>query len=553
MVESFTGPLDLRFTINDEGMFPLFIATFMGHTEIVKFLLKHKDQLALLNINQRDASGVNCFWVAAYHNQARIMRLLYQHGIDVKIKNDIGSNPMHIAVKKKNREALQELIEMGFPIDEEKQNGVTALGIAVHNNDIGTMKVLIKAGADINHVSLKQNPGISALSIAVKHKSYKAGEVLVKRGAQAYYKSLPSMLADHSPIFLAIKQRDQAFLELFCDKFHIELASMVTSQGLNPLHFAYQMACHDCVSLLSTRCQINLLDSEDPQHETLIMKYLTNVKFPGAFKLVDKLIQQGANVNYQNSPPNGKTALHICLMKRLTDSVNYLLNCKDLNPHLEDHSGKDCCFYFNILPESIKAKIDKRAIFQQCDPKNRTPFKPKSQFESTLKPISELNNRIKGEFSASKLLQEYDKIREKYTMHKSIDDIKPPPVLDSSFEQEEERKEKKRNQSQLIGNQSSLISVIQSTFPDDKKLQQKLITTINNESEPSKLKQQFTPKIEQNKQKFFPTISQSTMYHNYGDSRKTLMEDLNMQFPESSTIFNKNRAKQLANEQVTLV
>ena len=39
-------------------------------------------------------------------------------------------------MKKKNREAVQELIDIGFPIDDEKKNGVTALGIAVHNNDM---------------------------------------------------------------------------------------------------------------------------------------------------------------------------------------------------------------------------------------------------------------------------------------------------------------------------------------------------------------------------------------------------------------------------------
>lgn len=91
------------------------------------------------------------------------------------------------------------------------------------------MKMLIQAGADVNHVSLKLNPGISALSLAVKHKSYKAGELLLREGAHIYYQNLSSMLADHSPIFLAIKQRDQAFLEMFSDCYHKELGKMITS------------------------------------------------------------------------------------------------------------------------------------------------------------------------------------------------------------------------------------------------------------------------------------------------------------------------------------
>lgn len=114
------------------------------------------------------------------------------------------------------------------------------------------------------------------------------------------------------------------------------------------------------MSYLASRCQISLLDSEDPQHETLLMRYLSNVNFAGAFQMADKLIQLGANVNYQNSAPNAKTALHLCITRRLVDSVNYLLNVRGINPHLEDHSGKDCCFYFNILPESVQVKVQKR-------------------------------------------------------------------------------------------------------------------------------------------------------------------------------------------------
>lgn len=45
-------------------------------------------------------------------------------------------------------------MDINFPMDDEKQNGVTALGIAVHNNDITIMKMLIQAGANVNKVSL---------------------------------------------------------------------------------------------------------------------------------------------------------------------------------------------------------------------------------------------------------------------------------------------------------------------------------------------------------------------------------------------------------------
>jgi ankyrin repeat protein len=64
------------------------------------------------------------------------LRLLSDLGIERLSKNEIGSNALHIAVKKKNIEAVEELIAMDFPIDHARDDGLTALGIAVHNGDI---------------------------------------------------------------------------------------------------------------------------------------------------------------------------------------------------------------------------------------------------------------------------------------------------------------------------------------------------------------------------------------------------------------------------------
>jgi hypothetical protein len=58
--------------------------------------------------------------------------MLSEMGIERLVKNGIGSNALHVAVKRKNIEAVEELIAMSFPLDYPKENGVTALGIAIH-------------------------------------------------------------------------------------------------------------------------------------------------------------------------------------------------------------------------------------------------------------------------------------------------------------------------------------------------------------------------------------------------------------------------------------
>jgi potassium channel len=125
----------------------------------------------IVDINQRDGNGINAFWIAAYYNHSRLLRMLSDLGIDRLVKNDIGSNALHIAVKRGNCEAIEEMIVMDFPLDIPKANGVTALGIAIHGGDLKIVEQLIKGGSDVNFISIKPNPGISSMSLALKHKN----------------------------------------------------------------------------------------------------------------------------------------------------------------------------------------------------------------------------------------------------------------------------------------------------------------------------------------------------------------------------------------------
>ena len=89
----------------------------------------------IVDLNQTDANGINAFWIAAYYNHARLLRNLSDLGIERQIVNEIGSNALHIAVKRGNIEVIHELIAMDFPLNLPKANGVTALGITIHAKD----------------------------------------------------------------------------------------------------------------------------------------------------------------------------------------------------------------------------------------------------------------------------------------------------------------------------------------------------------------------------------------------------------------------------------
>jgi ankyrin repeat protein len=93
------------------------------------------------------------------------MQILNMHMIDLTSMNEIGSNALHIAVKKNSVGIVKELISMSFPLDNTKANGVTALGIAAYKGNLEIIKILVNAGANVNKTS---KTGIGPLNLAIK-------------------------------------------------------------------------------------------------------------------------------------------------------------------------------------------------------------------------------------------------------------------------------------------------------------------------------------------------------------------------------------------------
>jgi ankyrin repeat protein len=79
---------------------------------------------------------VNSFWVAAFYGHLEVMRFLMQKGIDILSTNQNGSNALHIAVKKENINVVQVLLDIKYPLNYTKNNGVTALGVAAYKGNI---------------------------------------------------------------------------------------------------------------------------------------------------------------------------------------------------------------------------------------------------------------------------------------------------------------------------------------------------------------------------------------------------------------------------------
>lgn len=141
------------------GYTPLLWASSYGYLDIAKLLI---DRGA--DVNARGYDGSTPYSLALQANNAELSELLKNKGADitkgtdVDVKNDVDSTVLLSAVEANNIEMVKNLVESNkINLEVKDAQGMTALAYAAYNtysakyySQIKIIKILIKAGADIN-------------------------------------------------------------------------------------------------------------------------------------------------------------------------------------------------------------------------------------------------------------------------------------------------------------------------------------------------------------------------------------------------------------------
>lgn len=207
---------------------------------------------------------------------------------------------------------------MKYPLNNAKNNGVTAVGIAAFKGNLTITDLLYKGGADIN---LTSKHGAGPLYLAIKQENMDCVKYLIERSAFVHL--YDPMQSEYSPLFQSIKLGNFAAVELICDT-GIDIDSLRDSEGLNPLSYAIVCNQDSIANYLSLR--VHNLDDEDPQGFTAFSRYALN----NSFEQANRLLQRGAKINYSNI--EGKTALTLAILTENENSVKFLLG-KGADPH----------------------------------------------------------------------------------------------------------------------------------------------------------------------------------------------------------------------------
>ncbi|XP_076887686.1 potassium channel AKT2/3-like [Bidens hawaiensis] len=147
---------------DSKGRTPLHIAASKGHEECVMVLLKHA-----CNIHLKDADGNTALWDAIASNHHSIFRILF-HGASISDPFTAGEL-LCTAAKRNNLTVMKGLLKHGLLVDSKDHHGSTAMQIAVAENNIEMVKLLVMNGADVNdHIVKNTIPAENLMEFVAK-------------------------------------------------------------------------------------------------------------------------------------------------------------------------------------------------------------------------------------------------------------------------------------------------------------------------------------------------------------------------------------------------
>ena len=163
---------DLARTDSD-GNTCLHKAAFNGSTDIVGLLLQNQ-----ADPNARNHDGDTPIQSACYRggeNHADTIKILLAHHANPNLKDKKGNAPLHIAAMMGGPRVVETLLDAGVKINEPGPEGFTPLILAAWADEVDSLKLLLRKGADPD---LRDDKGKTALDWAIDQESKRSEKIL---------------------------------------------------------------------------------------------------------------------------------------------------------------------------------------------------------------------------------------------------------------------------------------------------------------------------------------------------------------------------------------
>ncbi len=311
---------------NELGRTPLMALLFDGKCEAAKMLIS---KLPSFDFSMVDNEGANLTLCAVRSGDTKIVDLFLKKG--GSLNSEVGGvTPLLIAVGARNIPMVRYLLKLGVDVnqaitatdfsDSNRENlpdtsdiiGVTPLMMAASNDDGEMVRLLLKAGANVNAMCLD---GSTALIKSLAGSN--VFKILIDAGANVnvtthngFTALLAATIIQPNAIMPLLKAGALANSEISKDYFIPDMPS-VNLQGLTPLLMAIKNAPDTVLFLIDAGANIN--HRTDEGLTPLMMAVISN-----NIDLISQLLEKGAQVNCAMicDSPYLKVLLQDCLSSK---------------------------------------------------------------------------------------------------------------------------------------------------------------------------------------------------------------------------------------------
>ena len=166
----------------DDHFTPLLYACQSGHLEVARLLL---DEGAV--VDARSIYRATPLMWAASQGHTELCSLLIERGADVNAYCIRGVTPLMMAAEAGQADIISLLLIFGAKIDEQdmlRNGGNTALLFASQNGSLPAVRLLLKAGANVNIAAV--GSGATPLMSAARNGDLEMVKLMVEHGANIY-------------------------------------------------------------------------------------------------------------------------------------------------------------------------------------------------------------------------------------------------------------------------------------------------------------------------------------------------------------------------------